>query len=140
MRISDWSSDVCSSDLEGCGAWNALVEESVQSAPGGLAGSLSGRARAGGKIAFVDLESESQPRPRLTSGIAEFDRVTGGGLVPGSAVLVAGDPGIGKSTLLLQVAACLAGPPLPAPGVPAGAACAYISGEDRKSTRLNSSP
>src|SRR3546814_19671044 len=65
---------------EGCGAWNALVEESVQSAPGGLAGSLSGRARAGGKIAFVDLESESQPRPRLTSGIAEFDRVTGGAI------------------------------------------------------------
>src|SRR3546814_2773242 len=48
---------------EGCGAWNALVEESVQSAPGGLAGSLSGRARAGGKIAFVHLESESPPRP-----------------------------------------------------------------------------
>jgi DNA repair protein RadA/Sms len=115
---------------EGCGAWNSLVEESTQSAPGGLSGGglSGGRARAGGKIAFVDLESESQPRPRLTCGIAEFDRVTGGGLVPGSAVLVAGDPGIGKSTLLLQVAARLA-----AQGGPSEAmnnSCAYISGEE----------
>jgi len=107
---------------EGCGAWNSLVEETIQSAPGGLSGGgLGGRARAGGKIAFVDLDSESPPRPRLTCGLAEFDRVTGGGLVPGSAVLVAGDPGIGKSTLLLQVAARMAA---------AGAACAYISGEE----------
>jgi DNA repair protein RadA/Sms len=102
---------------EGCGAWNSLVEEAVQSAPGGL----SGRAKAGAKIRFVDLESESRPRPRLTCGIAEYDRVTGGGLVPGSAVLVAGDPGIGKSTLLLQVAARLSG---------AGQTAAYISGEE----------
>jgi DNA repair protein RadA/Sms len=108
---------------EACGAWNSLVEESVQSAPGGLAA----RGRAAGKIHFVDLESESQPRPRLVCGIAEFDRVTGGGLVPGSAVLVAGDPGIGKSTLLLQVAARMAG------GAAQGkeaATCAYISGEE----------
>ena len=108
---------------EACGAWNSLVEESVQSAPGGLAA----RGRAAGKIHFVDLESESEPRPRLVCGIAEFDRVTGGGLVPGSAVLVAGDPGIGKSTLLLQVAARMAG------GAAQGkeaATCAYISGEE----------
>ena len=108
---------------EACGAWNSLVEESVQSAPGGLAA----RGRAAGKIHFVDLKSESQPRPRLVCGIAEFDRVTGGGLVPGSAVLVAGDPGIGKSTLLLQVAARMAG------GAAQGkeaATCAYISGEE----------
>ena len=102
---------------EGCGAWNSLVEESVQSTPGGL----SGRGKAAGRIQFVDLKSESQPRPRLTCGIAEFDRVTGGGLVPGSAVLVAGDPGIGKSTLLLQVTARMAA---------VGASCAYISGEE----------
>ncbi|MGF1593404.1 MAG: DNA repair protein RadA [Kiloniellaceae bacterium] len=105
---------------EACGAWNALVEESVRSAPGGLAA----RGRAGGRIQFVDLEGESQPRPRLVCGLGEFDRVTGGGLVPGSAVLVAGDPGIGKSTLLLQVAARLA---MTQGG---GAACAYISGEE----------
>ncbi|GAB4356668.1 MAG: DNA repair protein RadA [Kiloniellaceae bacterium] len=102
---------------EGCGAWNSLVEESIQSTPGGL----SGRSKAAGRIQFVDLKSESQPRPRLTCGIAEFDRVTGGGLVPGSVVLVAGDPGIGKSTLLLQVAARMAA---------LGAPCAYISGEE----------
>ena len=102
---------------EGCGAWNSLVEETVQRTPGGLGG--AGKAAA--KIRFVDLKSESQPRPRLTCDIAEFDRVTGGGLVPGSAVLVAGDPGIGKSTLLLQVAARMAA---------RGADCAYISGEE----------
>ena len=102
---------------EGCGAWNSLVEETVQATPGGL----SGRGKAAGKIRFVDLKSESQPRPRLVCEIAEFDRVTGGGLVPGSAVLVAGDPGIGKSTLLLQVAARMA---------EKGADCAYISGEE----------
>ncbi len=103
---------------EGCGAWNSLVEETVQRAPGGLSGS---GGKTGGKIRFVDLQSESQPRPRLICEIAEFDRVTGGGLVPGSAVLVAGDPGIGKSTLLLQVAARMAAK---------GADCAYISGEE----------
>ncbi|WP_193370821.1 DNA repair protein RadA [Pelagibius marinus] len=108
---------------EGCGAWNTLVEESVQRAPGGLSG---GGGKARGKIRFVDLQSESQPRPRLTCQIAEFDRVTGGGLVPGSAVLVAGDPGIGKSTLLLQVAARMA---VPEPQG-RGAECAYISGEE----------
>ncbi|MGD1878863.1 MAG: DNA repair protein RadA [Kiloniellaceae bacterium] len=119
---------------EGCGAWNSLVEETVQSMPGGLsAGGLSGRAKAAGKIQFVDLQSQSQPRPRLTCGIAEFDRVTGGGLVPGSAVLVAGDPGIGKSTLLLQVAARLATQGTQGTQGPQDrpdSACAYISGEE----------
>ncbi|SMF00361.1 DNA repair protein RadA/Sms [Tistlia consotensis] len=60
--------------------------------------------------------------PRRVTGMAEFDRVTGGGLVPGSAVLVGGDPGIGKSTLLLQAAAALA--------ARSGRACAYVSGEE----------
>ena len=72
-------------------------------------------------------------RPRLTCGIAEFDRVTGGGLVPGSAVLVAGDPGIGKSTLLLQVAARLATQGTQGTQGPQDrpdSACAYISGEE----------
>jgi DNA repair protein RadA/Sms len=112
---------------EACGAWNAMVEESTGGTPGGLSGGgLSGRGRAASKIHFVDLESESQPRPRLVCGLSEFDRVTGGGLVPGSAVLVAGDPGIGKSTLLLQVAARVA----PQLDGKAGSACAYISGEE----------
>ncbi len=112
---------------EGCGAWNSLVEETLQRAPGGLSGGGgAGRGKAGAKIDFVDLKSESKPRPRMVSGLAEFDRVTGGGLVPGSAVLVAGDPGIGKSTLLLQVAARLAAPK----GQHGGAVAAYISGEE----------
>ena len=61
-----------------------------------------------------------QERPRLVTGVAEFDRVTGGGLVPGSAILVGGDPGIGKSTILLQVAGAIS----------KKSACAYISGEE----------
>jgi DNA repair protein RadA/Sms len=100
-----------------CGAWNSIVEEAPREAvPRGL-GSAKGK-----KLAFEDLKPHADDRgpARLASGIAEFDRVTGGGLVPGSAILVGGDPGIGKSTLLLQVAAALTGQ------VPA----AYISGEE----------
>ena len=100
---------------EGCSEWNAIVEEaSADPTPKGLG---SGKGR---QVEFVDLDGESTSAPRLTTGIAEFDRVTGGGLVPGSAILVGGDPGIGKSTILLQVAGALAD----------GANCAYISGEE----------
>jgi DNA repair protein RadA/Sms len=98
-----------------CGAWNAIVEEAPrETTPRGLG------AGKGQKIGFVSLAGTSTPSPRRVSGIAEFDRVTGGGLVPGSAVLVGGDPGIGKSTLLIQVAAALAGQ----------TAVAYVSGEE----------
>jgi DNA repair protein RadA/Sms len=102
---------------ESCGEWNSLVEEagSDGSPPKGL-----GKGK-GKKLDFVALSGTSEGAPRRASGIAEFDRVCGGGLVPGSAVLVGGDPGIGKSTLLLQVAARLAA---------SGAGCAYISGEE----------
>jgi DNA repair protein RadA/Sms len=105
---------------DACGGWNTLVEEVArESAPKGL-----GRAK-GRRLAFVGLEGAALAPPRRGSGIAEFDRVCGGGLVAGSALLVGGDPGIGKSTVLLQVAAALAagkaGGPL---------ACAYISGEE----------
>ena len=97
---------------EACGGWNTLIEETHR-APAS--------ARKGGhKLAFVGLEGTQPPSPRLASGIAEFDRVTGGGLVAGSALLIGGDPGIGKSTLLMQVLACLAG----------RCACVYISGEE----------
>ncbi|NIA70313.1 DNA repair protein RadA [Pelagibius litoralis] len=106
---------------EGCGAWNSMTEEVLEKTPGGL----SSRGKASQKLQFVDLKGQSAPQPRLVCGLAEFDRVTGGGLVPGSAVLVAGDPGIGKSTLLLQVAARLAGG-----GKNPASACAYISGEE----------
>jgi DNA repair protein RadA/Sms len=104
---------------ESCGAWNSLVEEAAPAAvPKGLGGG-AGKARP---VEFVGLRGSVAPTPRRQSGIAEFDRVCGGGLVAGSALLVGGDPGIGKSTLLLQVAARLA--------QGAGVPCAYISGEE----------
>lgn len=85
---------------DACGAWNSLVEEAArESAPKGLG------AKRGSKIEFVGLDGADQDPPRRNSGISEFDRVLGGGLVAGSAVLVGGDPGIGKSTLLMQAAA-----------------------------------
>ncbi|MCP5368143.1 MAG: DNA repair protein RadA [Hyphomicrobiales bacterium] len=100
---------------EGCGAWNSLVEEVAgDSAPKGLG------AGKGRRIDFVGLKGESPTPPRRQSGNGEFDRVCGGGLVPGSALLVGGDPGIGKSTLLLQITAAMA----------ANSRCAYISGEE----------
>jgi DNA repair protein RadA/Sms len=105
---------------EACGGWNSLVEEAVrESAPKGLSG---GKGR---KLAFVGLDGTAQAMERRVSGIAEFDRVCGGGMVPGSAVLVGGDPGIGKSTVLLQVVAALATGKKAAPQ-----SCAYISGEE----------
>ena len=109
---------------DACGAWNSIVEEVPrQSAPGGLGGARRGRA-----IEFVGLEGRAEAAPRRPSGNAEFDRVCGGGLVPGSTVLVAGDPGIGKSTLLLQVAGALGAQG--AQGAGTAAPCAYVSGEE----------
>jgi DNA repair protein RadA/Sms len=90
-----------------CGAWNSLVEERLPEAPATAAAGASQRylgARAGGTARlYADIEIASLPR--LPSGIDEFDRVLGGGIVPGSLVLLGGEPGIGKSTLLLQAAA-----------------------------------
>jgi DNA repair protein RadA/Sms len=83
-----------------CGAWNSLVEEAArETTPKGLS------AKRGNKIDFVGLDGMDQDPPRRNSGISEFDRVLGSGLVAGSAVLLSGDPGIGKSTLLMQAAA-----------------------------------
>jgi DNA repair protein RadA/Sms len=101
---------------EACGGWNSLVEEAVQaSAPKGLG---AGKAR---KLDTAGLGDSHGQLMRRTTSIAEFDRVCGGGLVPGSALLIGGDPGIGKSTLLLQIVAALAG---------AGLDCLYVSGEE----------
>src|SRR5688572_18292704 len=101
---------------EACDAWNAIVEEvPIESAPKGLGG---GKGRS---IQFETLDGGDTEIERITTGIKEFDRVLGGGLVPGSAVLVGGDPGIGKSTLLLQAAAELAA---------SGASVVYLSGEE----------
>jgi DNA repair protein RadA/Sms len=89
---------------DSCGEWNTIAEESAAApAPG------PGRPpRKGRPFALEALAGESHEAPRLASGIAEFDRVTGGGFVRGSVLLVGGDPGIGKSTLLIQAAAALA--------------------------------
>jgi len=100
---------------DACQAWNTLVEEAApEAAPKGLG------PKRGRNVEFVGLEGKSCRPPRRATGIKEFDRVCGGGLVPGSALLVGGDPGIGKSTLLLQVSAAL--------GAESG--CAYVSGEE----------
>jgi DNA repair protein RadA/Sms len=100
---------------EACGAWNTVIEEAAPEAIPRGASSKGGR-----RITFHGLEGAADQTPRRLSGIAEFDRVCGGGLVAGSAILVGGDPGIGKSTLLLQVMAALGH----------AARVAYISGEE----------
>jgi DNA repair protein RadA/Sms len=86
-----------SGQCDSCGEWNSIVEEAAKdTTPKGLT------AKKGRKIEFVGLKGSEKPLPRMLSNITEFDRVCGGGLVPGSAVLVGGDPGIGKSTVLLE--------------------------------------
>jgi DNA repair protein RadA/Sms len=92
-----------------CGGWNSLVEErSVPTGPGAGAATASAGARyalagTAGPQLYEDIDTVVSAR--LTTGIDEFDRVLGGGVVPGSLVLIGGEPGIGKSTLLLQAAA-----------------------------------
>jgi DNA repair protein RadA/Sms len=98
---------------EACGAWNTLVEEGA-AVPARL-------SRKGRPFAVEPLKGETHEAPRLASGIGEFDRVTGGGLVRGSVLLLGGDPGIGKSTLLIEVAAAMAR---------RGQRAVYISGEE----------
>src|SRR5262245_23581040 len=90
-----------------CGAWNSFVEERPQPEAAVQAGhryALAGSAGAARLYSDVEIEQHS----RMTTGIDEFDRVLGGGIVPGSLVLLGGEPGIGKSTLLLQAAANIA--------------------------------
>ncbi len=104
---------------DACGEWNSLVEEAARPVvPGALAAPTGKKSKA---LAFVELSGESEPLERLTTGISEFDRVCGGGLVPASAILIGGDPGVGKSTLLLQAAAGLARN---------GRSVAYVTGEE----------
>src|SRR5918995_4311157 len=104
---------------EACGAWNSMVEELPRPAPPKSLG--AGAGRRGANLDFVALRGDSAGPPRRLTRIAELDRVCGGGLVPGSTILVGGDPGIGKSTLLLQAAASLAA---------GGLRAAYITGEE----------
>jgi DNA repair protein RadA/Sms len=100
-----------------CGAWNTLAEE--QGAP--PAGS-SAKTRARGRPFALEglAHTSAEPERRLTK-VAEFDRVTGGGFVPGSALLLGGDPGVGKSTLMLQALGAYANQ---------GKTAVYISGEE----------
>lgn len=101
-----------------CNAWNSLVQEMAGAPPGALKLTKPSRKV---HLTFEGLD-ETTPTPlRIATGVDEWDRVCGGGIVPGSAILVGGDPGVGKSTLLLQVAASAAR---------RGARCAYISGEE----------
>ncbi len=104
---------------EGCGEWNTLAEEALAPRPAARLG--TGRGRAAPAVAFVPLAGESKPAPHQPTDIAELDRVLGGGLVPAEAILVGGDPGIGKSTLLLQAAAAIAR---------AGRRVLYVTGEE----------
>ncbi len=105
-----------SGKCDDCGAWNSLVEEApLDGSPGGA------RLGKGRKITLTTLDGAATEPPRIPIGIDELDRVTGAGLVPGSALLIGGDPGIGKSTLVLQAVGALA---------KSGIVCAYISGEE----------
>jgi DNA repair protein RadA/Sms len=99
-----------------CGAWNGLVEEKVQAAE---SGARTNRVAAGPPVSIADVPT--QETPRRPTGIGELDRVLGGGVVDGSLVLIGGEPGIGKSTLVLQGAQAFAGRYGPA---------LYVSGEE----------
>jgi DNA repair protein RadA/Sms len=102
---------------DSCGEWNTIVEEKV----GGEGFSNFNPKHKGKELDFVALSGAQEKLVRLETGIKELDRVSGGGLVPGSVILVGGDPGIGKSTLLLQTCAQIANK---------GHDCYYISGEE----------
>jgi DNA repair protein RadA/Sms len=104
-----------------CGEWNSLVEERERATRKG-AGRNSFKLRDVAAVAYSEIESQDETR--IPSGVTEFDRVLGGGIVPGTLVLIGGDPGIGKSTLLLQVADRLSSQD------PNSGAVLYISGEE----------
>jgi DNA repair protein RadA/Sms len=101
-----------------CEEWNTIVEETAGDAAPPGSGLTASRGRV---IALESLAGSTDPAPRIPTGSAELDRVTGGGIVPGSALLIGGEPGIGKSTLLLQLCAALAD---------RGLRTVYFSGEE----------
>ena len=101
-----------------CEAWNTLVEETDAGPPPGSGVTHKTKGRV---VKLETLKGSTAESPRIPTGIAEMDRVTGGGIVPGSAILIGGEPGIGKSTLLLQLTAHLAN---------AGRRALYFSGEE----------
>jgi DNA repair protein RadA/Sms len=91
-----------------CAAWNTLVEEVTRTRTGSGSGLGSVDSRARGSAAVLVGEVDTDHAARLPTGIGELDRVLGGGAVLGGVTLLGGDPGVGKSTLLLQALACLA--------------------------------
>jgi len=107
-----------SGQCDGCGAWNTITEEAALAS--GPKGKTLGASR-GKTVPLTDLKTQEKEPPRTQAGVGELDRVLGGGLVKASALLVGGDPGIGKSTLLLQAAARFARN---------GLKVIYISGEE----------
>lgn len=123
-KLSSYACSVCGATYrrwqgkcDECGEWNTIIEEqaAVSGAPKGLSG------KKGRSVDFVSLDTPLEEAPRILTGIGEFDRALGGGLVPGSAILIGGDPGIGKSTILLQAMGLMA---------KKGEDCVYISGEE----------
>ncbi|MEO0619748.1 MAG: DNA repair protein RadA [Pseudomonadota bacterium] len=101
-----------------CGEWNSIIEEAAEplAVPGVAAPTKKGNA-----LTLEGLEGDFDETPRIETGMPELDRVLGGGLVAGSAILIGGEPGIGKSTILLQMAAALAN---------AGRSALYFTGEE----------
>ena len=107
-----------SGKCEGCGQWNTISELAGSAAPPIGRGAKKTKGKS---VELAPLAGNDKEPERRTSGIGEFDRVLGGGLVPGSATLIGGDPGIGKSTLLLQAAAAVS---------KSGGKVIYVSGEE----------
>lgn len=107
-----------SGKCDACGDWDTLVEEAVQAVPKGLG---SGKGQI---LDWQPLSKTDMVTARMSTTMPELDRVLGGGLVDGSAILIGGDPGIGKSTLLLQLCAAVGKQNMPV---------AYISGEESES-------
>lgn len=103
-----------SGKCDACGVWDTILEERQEA-------QFYGKKSEGKSLKFETLAGDVGEIPRTHTNIAEMDRVLGGGLVEGSAILIGGDPGIGKSTLLLQVVVALA---------KSGVECAYITGEE----------
>ena len=106
---------------DSCGEWNSLELEQMEAGPPGSINNKTSSKTTGKHFEFTGLDGADEAVKRLNTGNFEFDRACGGGLVPGSVLLIGGDPGVGKSTLLLQIAAGLG---------EGGADVAYISGEE----------
>jgi DNA repair protein RadA/Sms len=105
---------------DACGEWNTIIEEKVSKGPKKSITATSNKNKAD-EVAFVSLYGKVEDEARFKTDIKELDRVCGGGLVKGSVILLGGDPGIGKSTILLQACSQLAQD---------GIKCTYISGEE----------